>query len=339
MASFGTVSSTYIPNNANQTVNEADPCWSNIQWLSRMNSYRIFVVIFNLLLGPLVFYDLQKTIVIQILTIFMRWLAFIVMISLAIKQIADNSRDSVVVSPKAFGIRDVPNFFGVCIYAFMCHHSLPGIITPIRRKEGFKKLLSSAYICILIFYTINSFTGSFAFGDKLEDFYTLNFLPNRSKLSNQSLLLKVTDYYLSLFPVFTISASFPIIAITLRNTLAKLLQVIKSAPSQPGVASNRPVYLPLVALIPPLVISLATHNLQLLVGITGSYAGVCIQYVIPSCLVYFGRQESIRVFRRNLQQKHSFNSPFRHKYWVYFVLIWSNLSVIFVTVNHVIEKS
>jgi hypothetical protein len=97
--------------------------------------------------------------------------------------------------------------------------------------------------------------------------------------------------------------------------------------------------LPLITLIPPLIISLITHDLQLLVGITGSYAGVAIQYVIPSCLVYFGRRESVRVFRKNFQDKHSFSSPFKHRYWVFFVLLWSNLSIIFVTVNHIINKS
>jgi hypothetical protein len=85
-------------------------------------------------------------------------------------------------------------------------------------------------------------------------------------------------------------------------------------------------------------IALITHDLQLLVGVTGSYAGVAIQYVIPSCLVYFGRREAIRVFRRNFQPVHSYASPFMHKYWVYFVLLWSNVSVIFVTVNHILTK-
>lgn len=100
----------------------------------------------------------------------------------------------------------LPNFFGVCIYAFMCHHSLPSIITPIRNKEKFKHIIISAYLCIMVFYLLLSYTGIFAFGDHLEDFYTLNFLPDRTK--NQSVFLKIVDYYLSLFPVFTISARY-----------------------------------------------------------------------------------------------------------------------------------
>jgi hypothetical protein len=148
------------------------------------------------------------------------------------------------------------------------------------------------------------------------------------------------DYYLSLFPVFTISASFPIIGITLRNNLKSLYFFIsKKEPNQTERSYFFSLGLPLITLIPPMCIALITHDLQLLVGVTGSYAGVAIQYVVPSCLVYFGRREAIRVFRKNYQFKHSYSSPFRHKYWVFALLLWSNLSVIFVTVNHIINKS
>ena len=34
----------------------------------------------------------------------------------------------------AFGLAKFPELYGVCIYAFMCHHSLPSIISPIKDK-------------------------------------------------------------------------------------------------------------------------------------------------------------------------------------------------------------
>jgi hypothetical protein len=86
----------------------------------------------------------------------------------------------------------------------MCHHSLPSIVTPIRNKEKFKLIIISAYLCIMIFYFLLSYTGIFAFGEQLEDFYTLNFLPDR--MQKQNTFIQIIDYYLSLFPVFTISA-------------------------------------------------------------------------------------------------------------------------------------
>lgn len=70
-----------------------------------MNAYRIYVVIFNLLIGPLVFYNLQKTKFLQLVTTIMRWLAFITMISLAVIKITDNSSKAVVVKPTVFNIK------------------------------------------------------------------------------------------------------------------------------------------------------------------------------------------------------------------------------------------
>lgn len=284
------------------------------------------------------------------LTTVMRWAAFIAMISLAIRKIYQNTKNDdednkIPADVKLFDIESVPNFFGVCIYAFMCHHSLPSIITPMRRKENYKRIFITAYTCIMVFYLLLSTTAVFAFGSHLDDFYTLNFSPQTYDKSKDSILILIIDYYLALFPVFTISASFPIIGITLRNNLKSLYYFALDREQQETmIEENLPsshrrnyfvsIVLPLVTLTPPLVISLITHDLQLLVGFTGSYAGVAIQYVIPCCLVYFGRKQAVRVFRENFQGKHSYASPFKSKYWVFFVLLWANVAIVFVTLDH-----
>jgi amino acid permease len=323
----------------NVTIEDSDTCWPAVPSLSRLNVYRLYVVAFNSTIGILVFYNIQKTKLLQLLTTLMRWLAFIAMISLAFRKVLDNERKHTPAEVQYVNVAGVPNFFGVCIYAFMCHHSLPSIITPMRNKESYKTVFTLVYSCIMVFYLLLSYTGVFAFGKNLNDFYTLNFLPNSDSDQDQNIFLTIIDYYLSLFPVFTISASFPIIGITLRNNLRSLYYFV-SKTDETSVSKNYfvSVGLPLITLLPPMGIALITHDLQLLVGVTGSYAGVAIQYVIPSCLVYFGRREAIRVFRRNFQPVHAYASPFMHKYWVYFVLLWSNVSVIFVTVNHILTR-
>lgn len=76
--------------------------------------------------------------------------------------------------PSVVNISGLPNLFGVCVYSFMCHHSLPTLITPITKKKNIYWLIFSAYILILGFYLLLSFTGSYTF-DVLQDIYTLNF--------------------------------------------------------------------------------------------------------------------------------------------------------------------
>jgi amino acid permease len=228
--------------------------------------------------------------------------------------------------PPYADISGVPNLFGVCVYSFMCHHSLPSLITPIRNKSKLYNLLAYDYILILLFYLLLSFTGIYTFKD-LNDIYTLNFLPDGCN-TNSVTNVKFIQYFLALFPVFTLSSNFPIISITLRNNLKAI-----------GYKVDRPytwcvdrIVFPLLALIPPLGISLATNQVEFLVGITGSYAGAGIQYVIPAMLVFCARKQTILFSDRNIHE-----SPFKGKFWIIFVCIWAGVCMIFVTVNHIIS--
>ena len=90
-------------------------------------------------------------------------------------------------------------------------------VTPINRKRHISKLLLSDYFLILMFYLLLAFTGIFAF-EEINDLYTLNFQPK----PGEPWYLAIIHYFLSLFPVFTLSTNFPIIAITLRNNLKTL---------------------------------------------------------------------------------------------------------------------
>ena len=80
-------------------------------------------------------------------------------------------------------------------------------------------------------------------------------------------------------------------------------------------------------------VAFATTNLEFLVGITGSYAGAGIQYVVPAFLVYFARKETHRAIGVGVQNHHS--SWFQHKGWVIFVQLWAIGCIVLVTWNHI----
>ena len=90
-------------------------------------------------------------------------------------------------------------------------------VTPISKKKNINTLVFADYFIILLFYFLLAFTGIFAF-EEINDLYTLNFQPD----PEEPWYMKVIHYFLSLFPVFTLSTNFPIIAITLRNNLQTL---------------------------------------------------------------------------------------------------------------------
>lgn len=230
--------------------------------------------------------------------------------------------------PKLATIENVPNLFGVCVYSFMCHHSLPSMVTPINKKNKLFSLIGADYILILFFYCLLSFTGIFAF-DKIEDLYTLNFQPTSCSNSDSITNIVFIQYFLALFPVFTLSSNFPIIGITLRNNLKSLFHREKRP--YPWIVDR--IVFPLLTIFPPVFIALATNSLEFLVGVTGSYAGSLIQYVIPAALVYYSRKETNLALGLGVKNKHS--SPFIHTFWVIFVLVWAVACLSFVTFNHI----
>ena len=209
------------------------------------------------------------------------------MISLSILRIADTSIEHG--SPPIIDLSTAPLVFGVSVYAFMCHHSIPSLITPIENKTQASSILAADYLLIATFYLLLSFTGIFAF-PTVPDLYTLAFKPGQGQSVN--IATKIADYFLALFPVFTLSTNFPIIAITLRNNLDTIMT--ESSAAIAGLSPHvRRLIFPTVAILPPALVALATEDLGTLVSVTGAYAGAGIQYIIPCTLGRLSKKEVI----------------------------------------------
>ncbi|XP_048761288.2 transmembrane protein 104-like isoform X2 [Ostrea edulis] len=313
---------------ASLTLVNSDPCWESSS-LDRVSVYRMMVAVFAVTLGPFTFFNIQKTKYLQLFTTVTRWLAFMIMIVLTIIRLTNKQGQG---HPAVADFGGIPNLFGVCVYSFMCHHSLPSLVTPIKNKSNLFIMVFIDFILILSFYSLVSFAGAFAFHQP-KDIYTLSFLPDacdtKAPITNSAVL----QYYLALFPVFTLSTSFPIISITLRNNLKTMFY-----------REHRPfswfidrIIFPLAAIFLPFVIALATDEVEFLVGITGSYAGAAIQYVIPSALVLVSRR-AVQADPSISTLKNRFTSPFKHIFWVILVFVWAFVAISFVTVNHILTE-
>lgn len=206
----------------------------------------------------------------------------------------------------------------------MCHHSLPSLLTPINDKSTIRWLLKMVIGLTLVFYLLLSFTAMFRFTveelTETDGLYTLNFADYHVHTVSRGL---------EFFPVFVLSANFPIIAITLRNNLKTLLNTtVKGFVSEP----NTKYFYPLLAVGPPIIVAYFTDNVAMLVSYTGSYAGVGIQYVIPAILVMKAR-------RLETNQKLRFKGAPIHRAsctnprWIYGVIGWSCLCWVIVSYN------
>ncbi len=229
--------------------------------------------------------------------------------------------------PEIANLSGIPVLFGVCVYSFMCHHSLPSLATPIRDKSRILGLFAADYTLILVFYSVLSFTAIYAFRE-LKDLYTLNFLPSGCGEGKPITHIAFIQYFLALFPVFTLSTNFPIIAITLRNNLKSLC--LTEGRNYSFFTDK--IFFPLATLIPPIIIAFITNHIEFLVGVTGSYAGAGIQYFIPAALVFCSRKTVSEVLDFPAVNKHS--SPFRHVAWVIFIVLWAVAAIVLVSVNY-----
>lgn len=298
-------------------------CWEDSA-LSRFDTYRLCLLMFIAVLGPFAFFNVQKTKYLQLVTVLFRWLAFSVMISIAVHRLYSTTPDPPIV-PKRTDVNGIPYLIGTCIYSFMCHHSLPSLLTPISNKRKLKSLLSMDYTLICAFYLSLALTGIFAFSD-IKDLYTLNFVANSDQ---DSTFLKVIDYLLALFPVLTLSTSFPIIAITLRSNLQTLFLDTNQLDSYNFFL--RRVFFPLLAVVPPIIVCYFTESVISLVGFTGCYAGTGIQYLIPVFLVFSARRTCESMIGRGIIN--DFRSPFKGNFWLLLIFSWTVACLVLVTID------
>jgi len=96
---------------------------------------------------------------------------------------------------------------------------------------------------------------------------------------------------------------------------------------------TRRVIFPLMALVPPLCLALVTNSLEFLVGITGSYAGAGIQYVVPALLAYTSRKATAKAIGIGVTNHH--RSWFKSTFWVVLVNVWAIGCIVLVTWNHI----
>ena len=324
------VSCTFSPPNNTASITSS-PCWATTESLSKSDMYKIFVALFIAVLGPFAYFNVTKTKYLQIVTSVMRWTAFITMITLAVMRIADGSVPHG--APPVVDISTTPMVFGVSVYAFMCHHSIPSLVTPVKRSSRVPAVLGADYVLIACFYLVLSYTGIFAF-PSVPDLYTLAFKPEDSR---GNLPLQIAGYFLALFPVFTLSTNFPIIATTLGNNLETI--ITETFPSANNISPKlKRVLFPSLAVLPPALVALATENLSVLVSVTGAYAGAGIQYFIPCSLVFLARKKLNHLRKElNLELRNPLESYFRHLGFIVMIVVWSGGAVGLVTANFVLK--
>ncbi|CAH8523715.1 unnamed protein product [Heterobilharzia americana] len=304
-------------NSRNSSISDFDLCWASSS-LTRLDVYRIFVVCFGAFVLPFLFFNVIRSRWLQLLTVCLRWIGFILMFSLSIERAIIlhmqmktstfqlyscvywnpsiytlSTQREPIPRPPAFQPHNIPSLFGVCVYVFMCHHSIPGIVTPVKNKHNILyRVFLPVFITVLLFNLLLSGTAVIAF-NHIEDLYTLNFTPNKEFIDISQIpytIALIFGYFLCLFPVFALTSSYPIIGTSLLGNIYSLCHYFPICQSD-TVQRILKYTLPFIVLLPPLCIALITDDVGYLTGFTGAIFGSGIQYIIPAVLVYKARQQ------------------------------------------------
>ena len=126
-----------------------------------------------------------------------------------------------------------------------------------------------------------------------------------------------------MFPVFTLTTNYPLIAITLRNNIQTLVEPISCLKN---FRFNN-ILFSAVSAIPAIILAYVTRNVTSLVHFTGSYAGLAIEFVVPALLVYFARRRMEKELPVEMKNMHT--SPFSSTFWIVLVLFFSVVSFVF----------
>ena len=266
--------------------------------------------------------------------------AFTMMISIATAKIIKGEVADPL--PNLTQVEGFPSLFGASIYAYMCQHSLPGMITPMRKKRGVFVIIGFDFGMALTLYLLLNYTSAFHF-TILCDLYTLNFImPFDSMGSVVDKTLAVVGYIIALIPVFTLGLNFPIISITLRENLKSLAELLIKLIFKKQHTKLFPwhwtvdrLLFPILVLVPSFAIAYGTWKIHLLVNITGSFPGVGVEYVIPVTLAFAGKYIITR--KLNIKYENKYKSPFSYIVFLVFILLWTGISVILIITNEIIQ--
>eukprot|EP01130_Rhizamoeba_saxonica_P005635 TRINITY_DN2246_c0_g1_i5.p1 TRINITY_DN2246_c0_g1~~TRINITY_DN2246_c0_g1_i5.p1 ORF type:complete len:362 (-),score=35.29 TRINITY_DN2246_c0_g1_i5:49-1134(-) len=296
--------------------------------------FYVYLGIFTVILFPFCCSNFQKTKYLQIITMAIRNISLFGMMIIVIIYISQGTFEP----PKYLVNFDgFPALFGVSIYSFMCHHSLPGIITPINSKKRIFRLFGGDFFTIYLTYISLCVTAVLAFGlntnptclphpgppCKIQDSYIFNFASYR---------INFIAIFLQLFPVFTLSSNFPMIAITMRNNLKKLVKIGENWERQTLLN----IIYSFVCVIPAMLLAaLLRNNLNKLVEINGSYCGLCIMFLFPTFIVMFARRKAHKLW--GSQYVNPYRSPFKGTFWVVFMFVCSAAALSFVIYRQVVS--
>lgn len=300
--------------------------------LNDFDPYYIGIIVFGFFSLFFSFGNIENAKTLQVVTTILRFVVTIMMMGGSIYYWADAGPSTTPVFDFKKQIGHLAQVFGNTTFVFIYHHSISGIIYPVRPQKSIKKMFLWSNIVGSVFLLCEAWLAYIAFAGRETkcDDVDAEFPCKVAALYNENFLkIPVVGQIANFYPMLNIAA-VPILNITLRNNLLDLLPIKRilrenniclfllddSKKIVKGVWS-------IILTIPVFCIVFFYRDVQVMVTYTGGFCGAFILLIFPATLVYFARQKNMEQQLNDMNHnKAGFGDEF-----VYLTLFWALLTI------------
>lgn len=198
-----------------------DRCeWENN---SPVDPYYLGILIFGGLSLIFSFGNIENSKTLQVTTSGLRFLAIIFMYGGSIFYLGKYGMNAAPVFDPHEQFKSLATVFGNTVFVFIFHHSISGIIYPIRPQHKTKKMFLASHVVGASLLGIEGLLAFFAFSGLTNDCNTYPCKPQG--LFNENFLgIPFIGQFCNFYPMLNVSA-VPILTITLRNNLMEVIPI------------------------------------------------------------------------------------------------------------------
>ncbi|CAD8119395.1 unnamed protein product [Paramecium sonneborni] len=283
--------------------------------ITLLKEYWFWIVIFFAVCGILSFKDVASIQIVQTIVALARYLTILSMLIGSIQEMANKQE---IQKMQWFNIDALPQMISTAIFAFLMHHSSPGMLRPVRPSSAIRKIIFISFTFGLLTFLFVCLTASWAF--TLENLSNVSFYSQCFSEGNLR-----WAYYIISFYMFLNIAALPVLTITIRKNLMKL--VVPHLLPKDNLKITLPTALfTLLIVVPCAALAiLLKDDIEIIVGLTGGVCGVFILLTIPAALVLQGRKKHNVKYSDN-----PYISKFQHPSWIWALIV---LGCVFVPYN------
>ena len=263
------------------------------------HSYLLYMLLFLLLVAPFICMDLTEQVGLQIFLCLFRFGAILLMFFtsvIAMHQTPysrnDQGNPPYISYDRLFDFSGFGTIFPTAIFSQLLHHSVPGLVQPVKQKNWVRSMFGAALTTTFSLYLALGIPAVMYFGSGVSPVISLNW-KDYSGFGFEGpeaapIWAKIISYIVVLFPVLDIVSAFPLNGITLGNT------IFASLPAKwTNNGTNEWVKIAsrLVVVFPPIILGSFIKRLDLIIEVAGT-VGFFIAFIVPGLLQFFSARKA-----------------------------------------------